>query len=97
MHEDYPYLDQLVGAYFNQDYALFFGTDDIEFVLDFYVKDNSAECLHQLMHEIADFELKYADCLEEAFYKTFDPDIYFDDVPCFLDLVKEKVQKQLDV
>ena len=49
------------------------------------------------MHEIADFELKYADCLEEAFYKTFDPDIYFDDVPCFLDLVKEKVQKQLDV
>ncbi|ETD66319.1 hypothetical protein V757_12840 [Pelistega indica] len=95
MHEDYPHLDQLVGAYFNQDYDLFFGTDDIEFVLDFYVKDNSAECLHQLIQEIADFEFKYADCLEEAFYKTFDPDIYFDDVPSFLGMVKKKVQKQL--
>ena len=97
MHEDYPHLDQLVGAYFNQDYDLFFGTDDIEYVLDFYVKDNSVECLHQLMQEITDFELRYADSVDEEFDKIFDPDLCFDDVQGFLDMVKEKVQKQLDV
>lgn len=49
------------------------------------------------MKEIADFELKYVDCVDEEFEKIFDPDLCFDDVQGFLDIVKEKVQKQLEV
>lgn len=96
MHEEYPRLDELVGGYSNLDFDIIFETTDIEDVVKIVVTRKPLEALHQLMHEIADFELKYADCLEEAFYKTFDPDIYFDDVPCFLDMVKERVKKQLD-
>ena len=78
------------------DFDIIFETTDIEDVVKIFVTRKPLEALHQLMYEIADFESKYADCLEEAFYKTFDPNIYFDDVPCFIDMVKERVKKQLD-
>lgn len=96
MHEEYPRLDELVGGYLNLEFDIIFETTDIEDVVKIFVTRKPLEALYQLMHEIADFESKYIDCLEEAFYKTFDPDIYFDDVPCFLDMVKERVKKQLD-
>ena len=56
MHEDYPRLDELVGGYLNLDFDIIFKTTNIEDVVEIFVTRTPIEGLHQLMHEIADFE-----------------------------------------
>ena len=82
----YPELDQLFGAYLNQDYS--YWGDTLEAVVEACRRDSSPENVQALADEIDAFSVAHAHDLDEAFSQAwgfdFDPSLWNHTTTSFL-------------
>lgn len=86
----YPELDQLFGAYLNQDYKLW--GDTLEEVVRCYKRDSNAEDNQHLLEELARFSSTHAEDLDASFLARygfdFDPRLWSHTTASFFELVR---------
>lgn len=86
----YPELDNLIGAYLNQDYSYY--ADTLEGVIEAFKEDATAEQVQLVRADIAHFLRDHSHDLEQAFEAAFCRD--FD--PKLWGLTAESFLKNLD-
>ncbi len=91
MDDYYPLLDNLLGAYLNQDFDYICESDTIEGAVDYYINDTPRGILVELMNEFDAFSKRHPHDPDSAFEELFHPDIVIDDVQFFFDMFKSKI------
>jgi len=89
----YPFLDNFMGAYLNQDYTL--SGDSIEAIVDVFKHANGAAAVHGLREDAARFRLDHAASLDRDFAVAYETEIdlsgFGHDAASFLDLLVRRL------
>lgn len=91
MKTPYPLIENLMGAYLNQDFDYICEADSIEGAVDYYIANCPAGILYLLTEEFDLFISDYPEKPDRAFEDTFHPEVLIEDIHEFFDLFKGKI------
>lgn len=91
MKNQYPLIQNLMGAYLNQDFDYICETDSIEGAMDYYILHCPAGILSLLTEEFDLFISDHSENPDMAFEAIFHPEVLIVDIQKFFDLFKCKI------
>lgn len=91
MKNSYQLINNLMGAYLNQDFDYICETDSIEGGVDYYISHCPAGILALLTEEFDLFISEHRDDPNMAFEELFHPEVLIEDIQEFIVLFKCKI------
>lgn len=92
---DYPLLDNLMDGYFNQDADLIAESDNIDGMINHYLRGTSQNLLKALSDEMDTFQIEHSSDLDKAFAERYPDDLDMSPVADFFDIFRERIQQKL--